>query len=56
MVEYKVGDLLLLSSKNLSFRNIPAKLQQKFVGPFEVTEKDRSTGIPIELARHMENS
>ena len=39
MVEYKVGDLLLLSSKNLSFRNIPAKLQQKFVGPFEVTEK-----------------
>ena len=39
MVEYKVGDLLLLSSKNLSFKNIPTKLQQKFVGPFEVIEK-----------------
>ena len=39
MVEYKVGDLLLLSSKNLSFKNIPAKLQKKFVGPFEVIEK-----------------
>ena len=39
MVEYKIEDLLLMSSKNLSFRNIPAKLQQKFVGPFEVTEK-----------------
>ena len=24
-VEYRVGDLVLLSSKNLSFKNIPAK-------------------------------
>ena len=39
MVEYKVVDLLLLSSKNSSFKNIPAKLQIKFVGPFEVIEK-----------------
>ena len=39
MVEYKVGDLLLLSSKNLIFKNIPAKLQKKFVGPFKVIEK-----------------
>ena len=39
MVEYKVGDLLLLSSKNLSVKNILAKLQKKFVGPFEVIEK-----------------
>ena len=34
-----MGDLLLLSSKNLNFKNIPAKLQQKLVGPFEVIEK-----------------
>ena len=31
MVEYKVGDLLLLSSKNLSFKNIPAKLQKNLL-------------------------
>ena len=35
-VEYRVEDLVLLSSKNLSFKGIPAKLQKKFVGPFEV--------------------
>ena len=35
-VEHRVGDLVLLSSKNLSFKSIPAKLQKKFVGPFEV--------------------
>ena len=39
MVEYKVGDLLLLSSKNLSLKNIPAKLQRKSVGPIEVIKK-----------------
>ena len=38
-VEHRVGDFVLLSSKNLSFKNIPAKLQKKFVGLFEVIEK-----------------
>ena len=38
-VEHRVGDLVLLSSKNLSFKNTPVKLQKKFVGPFEVVEK-----------------
>ena len=32
-VEHRVGDLVLLSSKNLSFKNIPAKLQKKLFGP-----------------------
>ena len=35
-VEYDVGDLVLLSSKNLSFKGVPTK---KFVGPFEIVEK-----------------
>ena len=38
-VEYRVGDLVLLSSKNLSFKDILAKLKQKFVGPFEITDR-----------------
>ena len=37
-VQYKVGDLVLLSTKNLKLKGIPAKLQRKFVGPFRVLE------------------
>ena len=48
-VEYRVGDLVLLSSKNLSFKNIPAKLQKKFVGPFEVIEKIGSQAYRLKL-------
>ena len=38
-VEYSVGDLILLSTKNLKFKNVPVKLQKRFVGPFEITER-----------------
>ena len=38
-VEYAVGDLILLLTKNLKFKNVPVKLQKTFVGPFEITEK-----------------
>ena len=48
-MEYQVGDLLLLSSRNLSFKNVPAKLQKKFVGPFEVTEKIGSQAYRLKL-------
>ena len=48
-VEHRVGDLVLLSSKNLSFKNIPAKLQKKFVGPFEVIEKIGSQAYRLKL-------
>ena len=48
-VEYQVGDLLLLSSRNLNFKNVPAKLQKKFVGPFEVTEKIGSQAYRLKL-------
>ena len=48
-VEHRIGDLVLLSSKNLSFKNIPAKLQKKFVGPFEVIEKIGSQAYRLKL-------
>ena len=48
-VEHRVGDLVLLSSKNVSFKNIPAKLQKKFVGPFEVVEKIGSQAYRLKL-------
>ena len=37
-IHYKVGDLVLLSTRNLKMKGIPAKLQRGFVGPFKVTE------------------
>ena len=49
VVEHRVGDLVLLSSKNLSFKNIPEKLQKKFVGPFEVIEKIGSQAYRLKL-------
>ena len=33
-VHYKVGDLVLLSTRNLRMRGTPGKLQRRFVGPF----------------------
>ena len=38
-LEYEVGELVLLSSRNLSFKGVPTKLQKKFVGLFEIVEK-----------------
>ena len=38
-IQYKVGDHVLLSTTNLRMRNLPAKLQRRFVGPFEIVDK-----------------
>ena len=48
-VEYSVGDLILLSTKNLKFKNVPVKLQKRFVGPFEITEKIGTQAYRIQL-------
>ena len=37
-VGYKVGDLVLLSTRNLKMKGTPGKLQKRFVGPFQVIE------------------
>ena len=37
-VKYRVGDLVLLSTRNLRMKGTPAKLQKRFVGPFQVIE------------------
>ena len=50
-VEHRVGDLVLLSSKNLSFKNILAKLQKKFVGPFEAIGKIGSQAYHLKLPK-----
>ena len=37
-VHYNVGDLVLLSTRNLKMKGAPAKLQRRFVGPFKIIE------------------
>ena len=51
-VEYVVGDLILLSTKNLKFKNVPVKLQKRFVGPFEITERIGTQAYRIQLPKN----
>ena len=37
-IDYKVGDLVLLSTRNIKMKGTPGKLQRRFVGPFQVIE------------------
>ena len=37
-VHYTVGDLVLLSKRNLKMKGTPTKLQRSFVGPFRIIE------------------
>ena len=37
--EFNVGELVLLSNRNLKMRGIPEKLKKRIVGPFEVEQR-----------------
>ena len=37
-VQFREGDLVLLSTRNLRLKGVPAKLQKRFVGPFEILD------------------
>ena len=37
-VQFREGDLVLLSTRNLRLKGIPAKLQKRFVGPFQILD------------------
>ena len=47
--EFEEGDLVLLSSKNLSMKGVPGKLKRKFVGPFKVIEKIGTQAYKLQL-------
>ena len=48
-VEFAVGDRVLLSTRNLNVKNLPAKLKSRFCGPFVVSERIGQQAYRIEL-------
>ena len=48
-LEFQDGDLVLLSTKHIRFRQCPTKLQRRFVGPFEIIQKVSSAAYRLRL-------
>ena len=38
-MQFAIGDLVLLSTRNLKMRGIPDKLKKRFMGPFKIQER-----------------
>ena len=55
-VQFSVGDLVLLSTTNLRMKNVPSKLQRKFVGPFSIVDKISPLVYKVQLPDTMEDS
>ena len=51
-IAFKVGDMVLLLTRNLAVKNTPAKLQKRFVGPFEVMERIGTQAYKLKLPDH----
>ncbi|MBW0569430.1 hypothetical protein O181_109145 [Austropuccinia psidii MF-1] len=53
--EFKVGDLILVST--LNFNNIkgPKKLKDSFAGPFIIKALHGTNAVQVELSRELEN-
>ena len=49
MINFAVGDLVLLNTVNLRLRGVSGKLRKKFIGPFRVSEKIGTQSYRIEL-------
>ena len=48
-VEFEVGDRVLLSTRNMNIKNIPAKLRSRFCDPFVVTERIGQQAYRLEI-------
>ena len=48
-VEFQEGDLVLLSTRHIRFRQCPTKLQRRYVGPFQVIQKISKVAYKLQL-------
>ena len=54
-VQYAVGDLVLLSTRNLKMKGILGKLKKRFMGPFKIQKQNWATSIQVAATRDMED-
>ena len=53
-LEFSVGDDVLLSTANISFKRVGAlKLMSRYIGPFKVVKRIGATAYELELAKNM---
>ena len=48
-LEFEVGELVLLSTRNLKMKGILEKLKKRFVGPFKIEERIRQQAYRLSL-------
>ena len=51
-IHYKLGDLVLWSTRNLRMKGITGKLQRRFMGPFEIIEVIGQQAYGLSLPEH----
>ena len=49
MGEFNVGDLVLLNTRHIKFRQTPHKLQRRYIGPFQILQKISKVAYKLEL-------
>ena len=49
MGEFDVGDLVLLNTRHIKFRQTPHKLQRRYIGPFQILQKISTVAYKLEL-------
>ena len=49
MGEFNVGDLVLLNTRHIKFRQTPHKLQRGYIGPFQILQKTSKVAYKLEL-------
>ena len=49
MGEFNVGDLVLLNTRHIKFKQTPHKLQRRYIGPFQILQKISKAAYKLEL-------
>ena len=49
MGEFNLGDLVLLNTRHIKFRQTPHKLQRRYSGPFQILQKISKVAYKLEL-------